>query len=101
VTSQHEYWALQASKPLFEVHGDTAVHKAAVSGTETSVTVLVGEFNEGEEVENGQVVLRVADVTVTNGDYLTYNSRTWRVVSVVTEEDGLYACELVRAREVT
>lgn len=100
MTSMFEYWATRAAEPLWSVHGDSATHKAATTGTETAITVLLGEFSESEGLEHGQVVVREADITVVRGDYLTFDSRTWRVLEVVTEEDGLATCELIRATEV-
>ena len=101
MASPAESWATDAAESLLFWHGDSAVHRAAGTGTETTVTVCMAEITGAvSEDAEAEFVLRTSDVLVERGDYLTYNGRKWRIVLVVVEEDGLYRLEATRAQEV-
>lgn len=101
MASRHEYFVGRAMDSLEKLHGDTGVHRAASTGVETSVTLLVAEiFVSIDGFEHMKAVLRESAVVMTRGDYLTYDGRKWRVIEIVTQEDGLHEIDGIKAEEV-
>ncbi len=101
MASKFEHWSKAAWETLAEVHKDTATHTAMRTGTETSVSLLAAEVIHGiDGNEIAQFSSNPTDLTIERGDYITYDGRTWRVLEVFEQEDGLYQISAIRAQEV-